>query len=265
MTALAALKADQARIWGSASWHNIAERQLFPVHDELVARLGPRSGERWLDLATGTGAVAVRAASAGAEVSAQDLAPELIETARKLAAREGRNIQFEVGDAEQLDYPDAWFDVVSSAHGVVHAYDHRAVARELSRVCRPGGRLGLTYWLLNPELQGLMERVGYARPAGADLPSDWVRREYVHDLLGAAFELRFVEAVCPWTGESAAATWRLLIESDGPAREGVASLPAAERTKLERDWIHYFERHRTPEGVSVPRPYLLILGRRRRG
>jgi len=58
VTALAALKTDQARVWGSASWQQIAERQLFPVHDELIARLGPCPGERWLDLATGTGAVA---------------------------------------------------------------------------------------------------------------------------------------------------------------------------------------------------------------
>jgi len=100
------------------------------------------------------------------------LAPELIETARDLAAQEGLRVDFAVGDAERLANPDASFDVVSSAHGVVHAYDHRAVASELARVCRPGGRLGVTYWLPNPELQALMERVGYARPPGADLTGD---------------------------------------------------------------------------------------------
>jgi ubiquinone/menaquinone biosynthesis C-methylase UbiE len=265
VTALAALKADQARIWGAASWHEIAERQLFPVHDELVARLHARPGERWLDLATGTGAVAMRAARAGADVTAEDLAPRLIETARSLAANEDLSIRFDVGDAERIAHPDASFDVVSSAHGVVHAYDHRAVAHEVARVCRPRGRLALTYWLPNPDLQALMERVGYARPRGADLPSDWVRREYVTELLGDAFELEFAEAVCPWTGESGAAMWRLLVESDGPAREGVAGLRAAERAALERDWIEYFERHRTPSGINAPRPYLLILGSRRAG
>jgi hypothetical protein len=137
------------------------------------------------------------------------------------------------------------------------------VASELARVCRPGGRVGLTYWLPNPELEALMERVGYARPPGADLPGDWVRREHATALLRGAFDLEFVEAVCPWTGESGAAMWRLLIESDGPACEGVAGLSATEREALERDWIDYFEAHRTPEGINAPRPYLLILGRRR--
>jgi ubiquinone/menaquinone biosynthesis C-methylase UbiE len=265
VTALAELKADQSRICGSASWQQIAERQLFPVHDELIARLRPRPGERWLDVATGTGAVALRAARAGAQVTGQDLAPELIVTARELAAKAGLSVDFEVGDAEGLDYPDASFDVVSSAHGVVHAYDHRAVADELARTCRPGGRLGLTYWLPNPELQALMERVGYARPPGADLPGDWVRRDYATALLGDVFDLEFAEEVCPWTGDSGAAMWQLLIESDGPARKGVAGLTAAERAALERDWIDYFERHRTPDGISAPRPYLFILGRRRVG
>jgi SAM-dependent methyltransferase len=177
--------------------------------------------------------------------------------------KEGLRIDFDVGDAERLDHRDAEFDVVSSAHGVVHAYNHRAVTGELARVCRPGGRLGLTYWLPNPELQALMERVGYARPPSADLASDWVRRDYATELLGDAFDLEFVEAVCPWTGESGAAIWQLLIESDGPAREGVAGLTAADRVALERDWIEYFERHRTTGGIDAPRPYLLILGRRK--
>jgi hypothetical protein len=81
-------------------------------------------------------------------------------------------------------------------------------------------------------------------------------------MLGDTFDLEFAEAVCPWTGDSGAAMWRLLIESDGPAREGVAGLSAAEREALERDWIDYFERHRTLGGINAPRPYLLILGRR---
>ena len=73
-------KAAQAVVWGSANWRAIADTELFPVHEALIERLGARPGERWLDLATGSGAVALRAARAGAEVTAQDLAPELIET-----------------------------------------------------------------------------------------------------------------------------------------------------------------------------------------
>jgi ubiquinone/menaquinone biosynthesis C-methylase UbiE len=85
VTALADWKAHQGRIWGAASWQEIADGTMSPVHEELVVRLAPRRGERWLDLATGTGAVALRAARAGAEVTGLDLAPGLIETAKQSA------------------------------------------------------------------------------------------------------------------------------------------------------------------------------------
>lgn len=256
-------KSAQARVWGSADWQAIAATELFRVHDALVERLAPRPGERWLDLATGTGAVALRAARAGAEVIAQDLAPGLIETARRIAAQEGLSVRFDVGDAERLAYPDASFDVVSSAHGVVFAADHSAVARELGRVCRPGGRLGLTYWLPNPELAGLLERFGYRRPEGADLPRDWGRPEYVRKLLARDFELEFSEEVCPWTGESGEQIWQLTVSSDGPAKAGLAAMSPAERDALHREWVAYFERYRGGGGISAPRPYLLVAGRRR--
>jgi SAM-dependent methyltransferase len=263
MPGLAEWKADQGRVWGAADWQDIAAQALFPVHDELIARLRPRRGERWLDLATGTGAVALRAARVGAEVTGLDLAPELIDTAKRLAAAEALQVDFDVGDVEQLPYADASFDVVSSAHGIVFAVDHEAVAAELARVCRPGGRLGLTYWLPNPELQRLMERVGYTRPVGAGRPSDWARREYSTELIGPHFELDFVEAICPWRGESGEALWQLFIRSDGPAKAGVAALSADQREALRRDWIEYFERYRGEGGISAPRPYLIVLGRRR--
>src|SRR5439155_19454003 len=136
-------------MWGSAPWERVAET-LAPLHDHLVAALSPRAGERWLDLATGTGAVAIRAARAGAKVTGLDLAPRLVETARSWAADEGLDIRFDVGDCERLPYDDASFDVVASVVGVIFAPDHGAVARELARVCRPGGRLGRVAWLPNP-------------------------------------------------------------------------------------------------------------------
>jgi ubiquinone/menaquinone biosynthesis C-methylase UbiE len=256
-------KSAQAVVWGSANWQAIAASELFPVHEALIQRLCARPGERWLDLATGTGAVALRAARAGAEVTAQDLAPELIETARRIAGHEGLSVRFDVGDAERLAYPDAGFHVVSSAHGVVFAVDHVAVARELSRVCRPGGRLGITFWLPNPELAALMDRFGYRRPEGADSPRDWSRPEYVTKLLGRDFELDFSEEVCQWTGDSGEQIWELTVRSDGPAKSGLAAMSQADQDDLHQDWVAYFERHRGENGISAPRPYLLTFGRRR--
>ena len=159
-------------------------------------------------------------ARAGAEVTGLDLAPGLIETAKRLATERRLTVRFDVGDVERLPYGDASFGIAaSSAHGVVFAVDHVAVAAELARVCRPGGRLGLPDWLPNPELQRLMERVGYTRPDGAGRPGvDWARRDYATDLLGEHFELDFAEVVCPWTGESGEALWQLFLRADGSLR-----------------------------------------------
>jgi SAM-dependent methyltransferase len=265
MNSLAHWKAEQARVWGSAPWQRIAESVLADVHEELVARLAPHPGDGWLDVAAGTGAVALRAARAGAIVSALDLSPALVRTARRLAAQEGLAVRFTVGDAERLPYPDASFDVVSSAHGVVFAADHRAVARELARVCRPRGRLGLTCWRPGPGLEQLMDRVSRRRPAGADDPRDWREPGYVDTLLAGDFDLEYVEGTCSWTAHSGEAAWRLFTSSDGPGKTGVAALSPIERQALKRDWVGYFERNPQDGGVSVPRPYLLILGRRRAG
>lgn len=107
-----------------------------------------------------------------------------------------------------------------------------------------------------------MERVGYTRPEGASRPGDWARREYAADLLGDHFDLDFVEAICPWTGESGDALWQLFLRADGPAKAGVAARPHDEREALRRDWVEYFKRHRTEAGITAPRPYLIIHGRR---
>src|SRR5947209_2675969 len=133
------LKERQAAVWGGGRFELLAAT-VGDVHDDLVDRLDARPGEQWLDVATGTGAVAVRAARRGASVTAQDLAPGLIETARRLAAEEGVDVKFDVGDVEQLPYGDGSFDVISSAQGAIFAPDHRAMAGQLARVCRPGGR-----------------------------------------------------------------------------------------------------------------------------
>jgi SAM-dependent methyltransferase len=188
-----------------------------------------------------------------------------VRTARRLAAEQGLAVRFTIGDAERLPYPDGTFDAVSSAHGVVFAADHGAVARELGRVCRPAERLVVTCWRSNPELEWLMDRVGYARPPDADNPRDWRRPRYVNRRLGADLELEYVEAICAWTAESGEAAWRLFIESDGPARTGVSALSPVKREVLRRDWVDYFERYWTGGRVSVPRPYLLVLDRRRAG
>lgn len=256
-------KAERSRVWGSAPFERIAW-QLAPLHDHLIRRLRPRAGERWLDLATGTGAIALRAARAGADVTGLDFAPPLIETARRLAAGEGLAVRFDVGDAERLRYGDESFDVVTSAVGAVFAPDHRAVARELARVTRPAGRIGIVAWRPGSELALLVDEFRPPPPDGAGCADDWGREEYAEILLGDAFELEFEEGDCPLVGESGEAVWKLVTTSVGPMKDLVAGLEPRRLEELRHLEVEFLERHRANGGVRYPQPYLLILGTRRR-
>ena len=121
------LKQRQSAMWGSGPYQNITET-VSDVHGLVIGHLQPKPGIRWLDLACGTGAVAEMAAKAGASVTGVDLAPVLIETARQRAQQQALEIDYRVGDCEQLELDDATYDRLSSTFGIMFAPDHAATA-----------------------------------------------------------------------------------------------------------------------------------------
>jgi ubiquinone/menaquinone biosynthesis C-methylase UbiE len=259
------LKAKQSVVWGAAPFERVAETSA-DAHDHVVEVLGVTPGERWLDLATGTGAVAVRAARRGASVTGVDFAPVLIDTARRLAAEEGIDIEYEVGDAENLRFDDGSFDVVSSTFGVMFAPDHEAVAAELARVTRQGGRMGLACWRPDGGVADLFRLMAPFQPPplpGAGVPFDWGREEHVTELLGEAFELDFHEGDSPQVGESGEEIWELFSTSYGPTKTLADSLTPERREELHRTFVDYYEGHRANGGIHASRPYLVTLGHRR--
>jgi SAM-dependent methyltransferase len=258
------LKQRQGVMWGSAPFENIAT-QIAVMHDDLVARLDPQPGQRWLDLGTGTGEVAFRAARAGADVTASDLSPDLIETAKRQAAEHGLEIDFAVVDAENTPYDDASFDVVSSSVGVIFAPDQRAIARELARVTRPGGRIGLTAWRADVgvgEMFQAMKPFQPPPPEGAGNPFQWGDEAYVEKLLGGDFELEFDAGDSPQLGESGEQIWNDYVSWYGPSRALHDSVEPERRAELNRTMAEFFERFRTDDGIHQSRPYIVILGTR---
>lgn len=259
------LKQRQSVVWGSAPFEKVAD-EIANIHDHLVRELAPQPGEQWLDVGTGTGGVAVRAARSGALVTGSDLAPALIETAKRLAGEEGLEIRYEVGDAEELPYADAGFDVVSSSFGAIFAPDHPAVARELARVCRSGGRIGLTAWDPEGGIGDFFRLIGSFQPPlpeGAGNPLDWGRDEHVRELLEGDFELRFVRGTDPQIGDSAEELWRLFVTSFGPLKTLHDSLDEPRREELHRAYVDHYASHQRNGRIEAPREYVIILGTRR--
>lgn len=243
-----------ADVWSGASYERLAAT-FAPIHDRVVDALAIEPGDRLLDVACGTGGVALRAARAGAEVVGIDISADQLEKARRTAAAEELEIQFDEGDCQQLPYADAEFDDVASAFGMVFAPDHERTAAELPRVCRPGGRLAFTVWPKDA-WSDLHERAGRTLSPEADA-REWSEEDHVRALLGDAYELEWQTGKWRVEADSGEALWEFLSTSMPPLRAWLAEADDEARTRAERVYLEFLA-----PGV-LEREYVLVLGTRR--
>jgi ubiquinone/menaquinone biosynthesis C-methylase UbiE len=190
------IKARHRAIWASGDYSSMVETWLLPLGTRLVEASGIGAGARVLDVAAGTGNASLPAARRGADVTAGDLTPELLEVGEQRAEAAGLTLDWVEADAEALPFGDGSFDVVISAIGAMFAPRHQAVADELVRVCRPGGTIGLLSW--TPEgmigaLFRLMAPFMPPPPPGAQPPPLWGSEAHVRQLLGDRVQLHRVE------------------------------------------------------------------------
>lgn len=260
------LKERHAAMWGSAPFENIAGT-LADMHANVVAAMEGEAGKRWLDVGCGTGELAFMAVATGARVTGSDLAPNLVETARRQAGERGLDVAFEVGDAEALPYDDASFDIVTSSIGAIFAPDHEAVASQLARVCRSGGRLGMTAWTKGDgSVDRFFEIIGsYAPPPppGAGIPIEWGEPEHCEKLLGPSFDLEITSHNTPWQVETAEEMWTEISENFGPIATLLRMLPPERAADFRQELIELFEEERTSDGVRMDRFYNLVVGTRK--
>lgn len=180
-------KAAERALWALGDYHAFAKHTVWGLGPKLVEACGIGPGQRVLDVAAGTGNVAIRAAEAGAHVVASDLTPENFEAGRREARERGVELEWVEADAQALPFGDGEFDVVTSSLGAIFAPDHRAVADELLRVCRPGGTIGLLSW--TPEgfvgrLFATMKPFAPAPPPGASPAPLWGSEDHLRTLFG---------------------------------------------------------------------------------
>ena len=238
----------------SWSWQRL-ERGNVGAQAALIELVEPLPNESVLDVGTGSGGLALSAARTGANVTGIDIAEDGIERARARAKDEGLDIGFDVGNAQSLPYADAAFDVVVSTFGVIFATDQRQAARELARVCKVGGRLGLT--LMPPDSRSA-EVVSIFREFrdadGGDHPAAFADR--LEELLDDTFE--FEARRREVAAEPGATTWDEALDQSGELRTLAATLPperlAALRTRVEEMLATWAGR---------PASYVIVVGRRR--
>jgi len=180
-----AIKDRQQKTWASGDYTKIGNT-LVIMGELLCEAVNVHAGDKVLDIATGSGITAISAARRFCNVTGIDYVPELIEYARKRAEVEGMEITFDVGDAEDLPYPDASFDVVLSTLGVMFAPNQEKAAEELLRVCRPGGKIGLANWTPAGFIGNMFRTLGkhVPPPPGIKPPPLWGTEERLQELLG---------------------------------------------------------------------------------
>lgn len=258
-TGSTSVKARQQAMWASGDFAVIGTT-LQIVGELLCEGIDLRSGERVLDVAAGNGNATLAAARRFANVTSTDYVPALLERGRRRAEAEGLDVTFEVADAEALPYPDAGFDVVLSTFGVMFAPDHEQAAREMIRVCRPGGRIGLASWTPAGFLGQLFRVVaGYVPPVpGVRSPLLWGTDAHLQDLFAGTTAISQTVRHFAFRYQSPEHFVEVFRTFYGPVHKAFAALDAGRQAALEADLIALLRKvdRGDAAGLVVPAEYL---------
>jgi ubiquinone/menaquinone biosynthesis C-methylase UbiE len=258
---LAAVKARQQKTWASGDFAVVASRIVL-VSELLADAADLRAGSRVLDVACGNGNATLAAARSGTSAVGVDYVPELLEDGRARAVAEGLDVELQLGDAEALPFPDAAFDAALSVFGTMFAPDHRQTAREVIRVVRPGGTVGLASWTPDGFI-GEMFRVITSHvpgPAGLQSPLLWGTEPHLLDIFGgAAQKVRSVERTCTFRFTSPEEFVAFFRRWYGPTLQAFAALDPVGQASLAHDLAglaRSYDRHRDGGSVAIGSTYL---------
>ncbi len=256
-----------SELWSSGDYPQIAAR-FEPIAADLLAALGAElAGRRLLDLAAGTGNVALAAATRGAIVTATDITPRMVQLGRARTAAAGLEVTWALADVGALPLRAASFDVITSCFGVMFAADPTAAVAEMARVLRPGGRIALISWCADRPNDTLWDPLLGQRPrqtaATAD-PSDWGRPHVLAGWLRPAFtEVVTARRPFSWDFPTVTAALDYFLTASPRHAAALAALPPHEQTALRIELSTRLTAMSAADVISLPSPYLLVTARRR--
>ena len=235
---------------------------------EFLDRIDVPKGARLLDVATGSGQLALVAARRGARVTGVDIASNSIAAARGRAVSEGLDARFEEEDAEALPYADGSFDIVTSIFGAMFAPRPEKVAAELLRVCRPGGTIAMANWTKEGfigQMFGTFAR--FIAPAGMPSPVLWGNEQVVRERLGSGVsDLRLTRVMYRFNYPfPPAGVVEFFRRNYGPTTRAFSTLGDADREALRTALVDLWSTHNTSSDshrTVVDAEYLMVVGRR---
>lgn len=248
------LKARLKSTWMSGNYATFATYLLDGALDFLASCNIPPN-VKVLDVACGAGQTALPMAQNGINVTGIDIATNLIEEARKRAQAEGLQVQFDEGDAEELPYEDASFDVVFSLMGAMFAPQPQKVAAELARVCRPGGRIIMGNWTPQGIIGQMFKTIGahVPPPQGIPAPPLWGDEATVRERLGSYIsDLQMTRRPYPIKFPfSVADVVEFYREYYGPTNRAFSALDADKQAALRRDLEELWSKHNQANDGTV--------------
>jgi SAM-dependent methyltransferase len=235
---IATVKQRQQANWASGDNAPVGTRLLLTA-ELLCEAVDLRAGERVLDVACGHGNAALAASRRFCQVTGIDYVPALLDRARQRAQAEGLEATFQEGDAEDLPFPDASFDVVLSACGAMFAPDQEQTASELLRVCRPGGRIGMVNWTPDSYVGELFQAIGrhLPPPPGVRPPVLWGSEERLHELFGPGVSISAPRRSFLWRFPSAEHQVEFFASFYGPTVKTLAALEGDRAAVLRADML----------------------------
>jgi len=259
----AAIKQRQQATWASGNYGAIGT-SLQIVGESLAEAIDLRAGEYVLDVAAGNGNATLAAARRFARVTSTDYVPELLNQGAARAQANGLDITFQTADAEALPFEDESFDVALSTFGVMFAPEQQQAARELMRVVRSGGRIGLSNWTPEGFLGQLFRVIGsyVAAPAGVQSPMLWGNEPHIVKLFGAdAADIHCQRRTYNFRYQSAAHWINVFRNYYGPIHKTYFALDEARQEQLTNDLTELLERLNVggSKSLVVPGEYLEIV------
>ena len=259
----AAIKTKQNAAWASGDYARIGVT-LQITGEQLAETLDLPPGAAVLDVAAGNGNATLACARRGCDVTSTDYVEALLSRGRARAEAEGLEIKSQVADAEQLPFEDARFDAVVSTFGVMFAPHQAAAAREIVRVCRPGGKIGMANWTPDGFIGQLFKTLGrrVAPPSGVSSPALWGSRPWLEETFGAsARSIAVVERTFNFRYASADHFVNVFRTYYGPVHKAFLSLDPAGREALESDLLDLVARfNQGADGtMRVPSEYAEVV------
>jgi len=258
-----AIKQKQQATWASGDFAVIGTT-LQIVGELLAESADVRSGERVLDVAAGNGNATLAAARRFASVTSTDYVSALLDRSAARAKAEGLEVAYRVADAENLPFPDASFDVVLSTFGVMFTAQHARAAREMLRVARPGGRIGMANWTPEGFVGQLFKVVGgfVPPPPGVKSSALWGTRAYLEELFGpAASDIRTERRMFNFRYQSPAHFVQMFRDYYGPTHKAFGALDAPGQKRLADAITELCEKLNVggKDSLVVPGEYLEVV------